>query len=84
MSAIRSGKREEWVSAAERLVFESAANVDCPECGTPSLQVRDMEYGWGPRKGIERYLVCSHCRAYNAVNLRRAGPLIEKPLLAAE
>jgi hypothetical protein len=84
MSAIRSGKREEWVAAAERLVFESAANVDCPECGTPALQVRDMEYGWGPRKGIERYLVCSHCRAYNAVNLRRAGPLIEKPLLAAD
>jgi hypothetical protein len=84
MGAIRSGKREEWVTAAERLVCESSAHVDCPECGTPALQVRDVEYGWGPRKGIERYLVCSHCGAYNAVNMRRAGPLIEPALLAAE
>lgn len=84
MGAIRSGKREEWVTAAERLVYESAENVQCPECSTPALQVRDVEYGWGPRKGIERYLICSHCGTYNAVNMRRAGPLIETPLLAAE
>ena len=84
MGAIRSGKREEWVSAAERLVCKSADHVDCPECGTPGLKVRDVEYGWGPRKGIERYLICSHCGAYNAVNMRRAGPLIEAALMAAE
>ena len=84
MSAIRSGKRDQWVSAAHRLICESADNVACPECGTPALKVRDVEYGWGTRKGIERYLICSHCRAYNAVNLRRAGPLTDKPLIAAE
>lgn len=84
MSAIRSRKREQWVSAAQRLVFESTKNVACPECGTPSLQVRDVEYGWGPGKGVERYLVCSHCRANSSVNLRRAGPLVDRRLIAAE
>jgi hypothetical protein len=84
MSAIRSRKREQWVSAANLLVYKSAQHVGCPECGTPSLQVRDVEYGWGQRRGLERYLICSHCRAYNAVNMRRAGPLAEAPLLAAE
>ncbi len=85
MGAIRSEKREEWVSAAERLVCELADHVHCPECGTPSLQVRDVEYGWGPRKGVERYLICSHCGAYNAVNMQRAGALTDTPsLIAAE
>jgi hypothetical protein len=36
------------------------------------LQVRDVEYGWGHTKGLERYLICSHCGAYNAVNMRHA------------
>jgi hypothetical protein len=84
MGAIRSGKREEWVSAAERLVSESADHVDCPECSKPGLQVRDVEYGWGPRKGVERYLICTHCGAYNAVNLQRAGQIVETTLRAAE
>lgn len=84
MGAIKTGKREEWVLAAERLVHEAAHNVHCPACDTPSLKVRDVEYGWGSRKGIERYLICSHCGAYNSVNMRRAGPLVEIPLMAAE
>lgn len=83
MSAIRSGKREQWVFAAERLNCECVDHVPCPECSTHALRVHDVEYGWGTRKGIERYMVCSHCGAYNAVNLRRAGPLSDKPLLAA-
>jgi len=77
-------KRQLWVSVAQRLVCESAEHVGCPECGTPALQVRDMEYGWGTGRGIERYLVCSHCQAYNSVNLRRAGPLADTRLMAAE
>jgi hypothetical protein len=77
-------KRELWVTAAQRLVCESAEHVDCPECGTPALKVRDVEYGWGTGRGIERYMVCSHCQAYHSVNLRRAGPLVEKALMAAE
>jgi hypothetical protein len=84
MGAIRSGNREQWVTAAERLVCESVNHVCCPECSTPSLQVRDVEYGWGTRKGVERYLICSHCGAYNAITMRHAGPLIDKALLAAE
>jgi hypothetical protein len=84
MNAVHRRKREQWVSAAERLVSESTKHVACPECGTPSLQVRDVEYGWGAGKGVERYLICSHCRAYSRVNLRRAGPLVDKRLLAAE
>ena len=83
MSAMRR-KRDLWVTAAQRLVCESTQHVGCPECGTPALQVRDVEYGWGTSRGIERYLVCSHCSAYNSVNLRRAGPLVDTPLMAAE
>jgi hypothetical protein len=48
------------------------------------LRVRDVEYGWGTARGIERYLVCSQCQAYSSVNLRRAGPLVEQRLIAAE
>jgi len=84
MSAMGSRKREQWVSAAERLLHKSTQHVECPECGTTSLQVRDVEYGWGHGKGLERYLVCSHCRAYHSVNMRRAGPLTDMRLIAAE
>jgi hypothetical protein len=83
MNAMRR-KRELWVTAAQRLVCESTKYVDCPECGTPALQVRDVEYGWGASRGIERYMVCSHCQAYHSVNLRRAGPLVGPALMAAE
>jgi C4-type Zn-finger protein len=72
MSAVRSKNLAEWVDAAERLVLNSTKNVDCPDCGKPALQVRDVEYGWGHTKGLERYLICSHCGAYNAVNMRHA------------
>lgn len=72
MSAVRSKNLAEWVEAAERLVVNSTKSVDCPDCGKPALQVRDVEYGWGHTKGLERYLICSHCGAYNAVNMRHA------------
>jgi hypothetical protein len=62
----------EWIKAAEELAVNSTQHVCCPECGQPALKVRDVEYGWAPAKGLERYLVCSHCGAYNVVNLRRA------------
>ena len=74
MSAICSSKRNEWVLAAEELILRSKEHVLCPECRTPALQVRDVEYGWGPHKGLDRYLSCSHCGSYNSVTLRRAAP----------
>jgi hypothetical protein len=83
MNATRR-KRELWVTAAQRLVCESAEHVGCPECGKAALRVRDVEYGWGTVRGIERYLVCSECQAYSSVNLRRAGALTEHRLIAAE
>ena len=84
MGAVQSCKQEQWILAAEQLVHRSNQYVACPECGTPALQVRDVEFGGGPRKGLERYLVCSHCGCHNAVTMRRAGPLIDKRQIAAE
>ena len=74
MSAVRNRNLSEWVAAAEKLALNSAEHVDCPECRRPGLQARDVEYGWGPSRGLERHLVCTHCGAYNIVNLRRALP----------
>lgn len=72
MSAVKSKHLAEWMQAAERLALSAAQNVECPECGHKALKVRDIEYGWGPCRGLERYLMCSHCGAYNIVNLRHA------------
>ena len=74
MSAIWNHNRTQWIAAAERLLRFSNQNVPCPQCGQHGLQVRDVEYGWGPRRGLYRYLTCSECGAHNAVNLRHAGP----------
>jgi predicted RNA-binding Zn-ribbon protein involved in translation (DUF1610 family) len=79
MSAARSKNLTEWVAAAENLVQNSTKKVACPDCGKPALQVRDVEYGWGHTKGLERYLVCSHCGAYNAVNMRHARASCDAP-----
>jgi transposase-like protein len=64
---------DRWRAAAEALVQTSAHNVHCPDCGRSSLTVRDMEYGYGVEKGVQRYLMCSACGAFNVVSLRRAG-----------
>jgi hypothetical protein len=74
MSAVRSKNLNQWVAAAQSLVVNSTKKVDCPDCQQPALQVRDVEYGWGHNKGLERYLVCSNCGAFNAVNMRHARP----------
>jgi hypothetical protein len=74
MSAVRGKNITEWVAAAHKLVLRSTNSVNCPDCGKPSLRVRDVEYGWGHNKGLERYLICSNCGAFNAVNLRHARP----------
>ena len=84
MSAIRNQKREEWILAAARLLTWSSKHVECPECGAPALQVRDVEYGYGSRKGLDRYLLCLHCGRDNLVNLRHAGTYFETHQIAAE
>jgi DNA-directed RNA polymerase subunit RPC12/RpoP len=72
VSAAKSKYINEWVKAAEKMVLSSADSIDCPECGHKALKVRDIEYGWGPCRGLQRYLTCAHCGAYNIVNLRHA------------
>lgn len=72
MSAVGSKNASEWVIAAQKLALSSTENVACPDCGKAALKMRDVEYGWGPARGLERYLVCSNCGAFNAVNLRHA------------
>lgn len=62
-----------WVETAEALGHVSAAKVCCPCCGGPSLNVKDVEYGFGHDKGVQRYMSCSRCGAFMMVNVRRAG-----------
>lgn len=73
MSAVKSKHLAQWMEAAEKLALISEKSIECPECGQKSLVVRDIEYGWGSCRGLERYLMCSHCGAYNIVNLRHAA-----------
>lgn len=73
MGAIRNVKISQWIEIAEFLCRNSPQSAMCPECGKASLRVRDVEYGPGASRGTERYLVCSSCGAFNAVNVRRAG-----------
>ena len=72
MSAVRKKNLPQWVATAEKLAVNSVQNVLCPDCGRPALQVRDVEYGWGTIRGLERHMVCTNCGGYNIVNLRHA------------
>jgi hypothetical protein len=84
MSAVRIDKRRQWMAVAEQLVHTSSQYVSCPGCGMAALQIQDMEYGGGQRRGLDRYLLCSHCGDFYAVNLRRAGIPMLPHLIAAE
>jgi hypothetical protein len=84
MSATGNRKRAEWVSAAELTLRMSQSQVECPECGEKTLQVRDVEYGTGPCRGLNRYLLCGNCRGFNAINLRHARALVPAPQTPAE
>ncbi len=74
LSAVKKKNLPEWIAAAEKLALNSGEHVDCPECQRRGLRVRDIEYGWGPSRGLERHVVCMHCGAHNIVNLRHALP----------
>jgi hypothetical protein len=64
---------ERWVETAHNLGRKSAQSVACPSCGSASLSVRDVEYGFGHEKGVQRYISCGCCGAFTGVNVRRAG-----------
>ena len=63
----------QWVETAHHLGTRSVETVACPCCGSTSLSVRDVEYGFGHVKGLQRYISCGWCGAFNGVNVRRAG-----------
>jgi hypothetical protein len=84
MNAIRKGKQGQWAATAVQSLHTARQYVSCPECGVAALQIRDVEYGGGQRRGLDRYLLCSHCGCFRAVNLRRAGFPAEAYQIAAE
>jgi hypothetical protein len=72
----------EWAKTTDPMGRGAAETIACPCCGSTSLSVRDVEYGPAHEKGIQRYISCFWCGAFNGVNLKRAGGL-EKPVLQA-
>lgn len=74
---------EQWVETAHHLALRSASSVACPCCGSTSLSVRDVEYGFGHDRGVQRYISCGCCGAFTGVNVRCAGE-VEAKLRAAE
>ena len=64
---------EQWVETARSLGRRSAGSVACPCCGSTCLSVRDVEYGFGHDKGVQRYITCGCCGAFTGVNVKRAG-----------
>jgi len=84
MSQATQPKFEQWIETAEALVRQSPKEVGCPCCGSTSLSVKDVEYGFGHEKGIQRYISCGCCGAFTGVNLRRAGNAEREILRAAE
>jgi hypothetical protein len=63
----------QWQETARKFDMHSSASVNCPCCGGASLSVKDVEYGFGHRKGVQRYISCGCCGAFTGVNVKRAG-----------
>jgi transposase-like protein len=84
MEKLRDVKFQSWVETAEALVTRSTREVRCPCCGSTSLKVKDVEYGLGYDRGVQRYMSCTSCGAFSGVSLRRAGELAPPMLMAAE
>jgi C4-type Zn-finger protein len=64
---------QQWLETAHQFDRHSAENVSCPCCGSTSLSVKDVEYGFGHDKGVQRYISCGRCGAFTGVNIKRAG-----------
>ena len=75
---------QEWVETANYLASHSASTVACPCCGSTSLSVRDVEYGFGHDRGVQRYISCGCCGAFTSVNVKCAGATESKAFHAAE
>jgi hypothetical protein len=58
-----------WIEAAKLLATEPVAVVRCPEHNDGVLRVHDEALPDGG--GIEHYLICDACGAYNVILLRR-------------
>ncbi len=70
---------EQWLETAHTLGRTSAESVACPCCGSTSLSAKDVEYGFGHEKGVQRYISCGCCGAFTGVNVRRAGQSDSQP-----
>lgn len=64
---------EQWLETAQQFGLRSQENIACPCCGSTSLSVKDVEYGFGYDKGVQRYITCGCCGAFTGVNVKRAG-----------
>ena len=73
----------EWVETANHLARRSVSTVACPCCGSTSLSARDVEYGFGHDRGVQRYISCGCCGAFTSVNVKCAGETESKAFHAA-
>jgi hypothetical protein len=75
---------EQWVETANNLASHAASTVACPCCESTSLSVRDVDYGFGHDRGVQRYISCGCCGAFTSVNVKCAGESGDAVLRAAE
>ncbi len=73
MTQLSQAPSNQWIETAHTLSQLSAQSVACPCCGSTSLSARDVEYGFGHKKGVHRYISCGCCGAFTGVNVKRAG-----------
>jgi hypothetical protein len=73
MTQVSQAPFEQWRETAQNLARNSASSIACPCCGSVSLSARDVEYGFGHDKGVQRYITCGCCGAFTSVNVKRAG-----------
>jgi hypothetical protein len=64
---------EQWLKTAQEFGRHSPESVACPCCGSSSLSAKDVEYGFGYDRGVQRYITCGCCGAFISVNIKRAG-----------
>jgi formate dehydrogenase maturation protein FdhE len=84
MAEMKQPPFEEWVETAHHLARRSASTVACPCCGSTSLSVKDVEYGFGHDRGVQRYISCGCCGAFTGVNVKCAGETEKSARRAAE
>ncbi len=73
MNQTLPAQSDQWRETAQQFALHSAENVACPCCGSTSLSMKDVEYGFGYEKGVQRYITCSCCGAFTSVLIKRAG-----------